>query len=346
MSQNHQKQFRKRKRPPTMKILYVEDELTSNLDRIIELFGQTVLSPKQVKELKEFNNDPYGADIQQIRNIMNRSGVLTVETEFAPALKLIEENIEEYAIFIVDRQLATDTDAYKIEDIAAIVPEYTSKEFDKYFTREGDYLYLRLLNKKKPEKSKMFYFLTAYTDMTQCKNDLLPYKEAGWFTENQVVEKDRPEQLQVLCDIINKHEYLAMRRKYRPFFDKVEALDNSKETLEELCDFFSAHEKSKQKHYLSSLGATRRLLEKLVKQLCKKHDIRYEGNCRKALIRLGPGIENKDVISDSGKSAAITVYTLCSDYGSHTPKQTCNGVFLDDVFNTVLYACRTFLHDL
>ena len=39
-----------------MKILYVEDELAQNLERVLKLFGQTVLSAKQLAQLGAFSN--------------------------------------------------------------------------------------------------------------------------------------------------------------------------------------------------------------------------------------------------------------------------------------------------
>lgn len=269
-----------------MKILFVEDELSQNIERILQLFGSTVLSEKQRTDLRELNNDPYGAVNHDILDII-QSGVLNVETDFIPALQRIERDCEKYDLFIVDRQLAKDADAYQVKDVAAIVPEYTEQDFADYLTREGDYLFERLLRKPIQEKCRMFYFLTAYTDMIKCQECLRPYRKAGWFTDEQVLEKGNIDHMRRLCDVIKQSPFLSVRYKYLPYFEKVEALDDSPDTLHRLVKLFEAHERCTKNNRSSVLSDVRGLLEAIVKTLCAKHNLMHSGHCKEDLHALG-----------------------------------------------------------
>ncbi len=108
-----------------MKILYVEDELAQNVERVLKLFGQTVLSAKQLAQLQALKDDEYGASNDDVRAILSRSGVLDVEISFPEALKRIEQSGNRYDIMIVDRQLTTDEGAYTLESLIQIVPEFS-----------------------------------------------------------------------------------------------------------------------------------------------------------------------------------------------------------------------------
>ncbi|NCC61033.1 MAG: hypothetical protein EOM12_08840 [Verrucomicrobiae bacterium] len=147
-----------------MKILYVEDQLAMNLDRALRLFGDNVLSKRQKKKLSDLTEDEYGAKNEDVRDVLMHSGVLDVETSFPEALRRIEEASDKYDLFIVDRQLATDENAYCVEDLRSIVPDYSANDHAGYLTREGDYLLMRLMAKGDMAKVRMFYFMTGFTD--------------------------------------------------------------------------------------------------------------------------------------------------------------------------------------
>ncbi len=58
-----------------MKILYVEDELYENLDRIINLF-HNFLETDIIDKIKETRNDSYGVVNSEIKKILDESKVL------------------------------------------------------------------------------------------------------------------------------------------------------------------------------------------------------------------------------------------------------------------------------
>lgn len=326
-----------------MKILYVEDELSQNIERILQLFGPTILSEKQRKELKDLQNDDYGAASREIRDIITRSGVLDVETDFLTALQRIEHEGEKYDLFIVDRQLATDADAYKWKDVAAIASAYTNKEFEKYLTREGDYLFMRLMRQGSMAKCHMFYFLTAYTESIKCQDDLRPFMEAGWFKDEQVLEKGNIDHLRRLCEVISQSTFLSVRYKYLSYFEKVEALDSSAVTLNKLVKLFEAQEQCTKANRGAILADARGLLEIIVGRLCIMNKVPNSDSCRDNLQALSPYASK--VISHSILSLGLNAYTLCSNYGVHPDPDVKHPLLdvPDDIFQCALYAIRAFI---
>ena len=90
-----------------MKILYVEDELSKNIPRLIRLFSK-YLSKKEIKNLKALEADEtgYGAEPEEIKNIVEKTGLIEIEYRFPDALREVIHNSEKYALFIVDRNLS------------------------------------------------------------------------------------------------------------------------------------------------------------------------------------------------------------------------------------------------
>lgn len=332
-----------------MKILYVEDELSQNIERILKLFGETILSEKQIDELKKCADDKYGADSATIRNIISRSGVLDVEQDFSGALQRIERDADKYDLFIVDRQLATDMDAYSVNDIAELVPGFNAELYEKYLTREGDYLFMRLLMRGLMPKCKMFYFMTAYTDGIKCQEDLRPYMECGCFDASQVLEKGNPAHLNTLCDIIRQSDELSIRHKNMQYFEALERIDNRDMQRCRLLKILQAQQECKKNNRSSVLAEIRNLLEGVVKALCVAGNINDSKSCKENLTQLGPYFDRMQngervgtgigVITIDMMSVGKTIYTICSEYGSHD-----NIIDVpDDMFYCTLYAVRTFI---
>lgn len=332
-----------------MKILYVEDELAQNIDRVLKLFGDTVLSGKQQAELERYKNDEYGANNAEIREVISRSGVLDVEIDFCGALQRIEQDAEKYDLFIVDRQLATDMDAYSEKEVAALVPEFNSELYGKYLTREGDYLFMRLLKRGLMAKCKMFYFMTAYTDGIKCQEDLRPYMESDWFDISQVLEKGNPSHLDMLRNIIRQSDELSVRYDNLQYFEALERIDRREEQRYRLIKIFQAQKECKKYHCSSVLADIRNLLEGMVSALCVASGVGDTKSCKENLTQLGPYYERiqdgeriqkgTGVITADIMSLGKTIYTICSEYGSHD-----NAVNVpDDMFLCVLFATRAFV---
>ena len=96
------------------KILYIEDELSKNIPRIINLF-KNYLGPKQTKKLNNWLDDEFGPTNEEIENCINTSNVLEVVSSFSCALEKVILHHEDYSLYIVYINLA-DID-YKIDYI-------------------------------------------------------------------------------------------------------------------------------------------------------------------------------------------------------------------------------------
>lgn len=324
-----------------MKILYVEDQLAENIERLLQIFEGTVLSQKQCRKLRELRDDPYGAANEDIRDII-ASGVLVVETCFCEAVKRIECEWERFDLYIVDRQLATDEHAYSEEDISAIVPSFSRTDRETYLTREGDYLFMRLLSKGNMAKARMFYFMTAFTDAIHCANELRPYMDIGFFKTEQVLEKGSSEHVERLREIIGQSRLLGLRNRYMDYFSALESITPDQENMLRLARLLEACEECKMPNRSMVLGDARVLLESMVNRLCLRSNIRVDESCNRNLSELGPRNEKMGcgcgAISREAMSVAKSMYTLCSSYGSHDSNPP-----NEDVFTCALYALRAFI---
>ena len=72
-----------------MKILYIEDKPSENIDRIIQLF-QKYLSKDIVKQLENISEDDsgFGATPKEIKQIINSSSTIWFEYNFLDALNM------------------------------------------------------------------------------------------------------------------------------------------------------------------------------------------------------------------------------------------------------------------
>lgn len=324
-----------------MKILYVEDQLAENIERILQLFGNTVLSTRQCDKLRALRNDQYGATNEDIRKII-ASGVLVVETCFEEALKRVETDWDRFDLYIVDRQLATDEHAYSEETISAIVPSFSCADREKYLTREGDFLFMRLLSKGNMAKARMFYFMTAFTDAIHCANELRPYMDIGFFKTEQVLEKGNGEHVDRLREIIGQSRMLGLRNRYMNYFAVLESVTPDQENMQRLARLLEACEECKKPNRSIVLGDARVLLESMVNRLCLRNNLRVDESSNRNLSELGPWNEKMrcgcGAISREAMSVAKSMYTLCSSYGSHDADPP-----NEDVFTCALYALRAFI---
>jgi hypothetical protein len=114
-----------------MKILYAEDEVLKNLPHIIQLFGKYLDWEKieTLELLKQESSD--NPDIpEQIKNIIEESGVVDFEYRFPNALRKAIQNYESYVLFIVDRNLAENE--YYPEEVSRVDRNYTHSQYDDY----------------------------------------------------------------------------------------------------------------------------------------------------------------------------------------------------------------------
>jgi len=184
------------------KILYVEDELVQNIPRLSRLFGN-YLSETDRGNLEQLGDDSegYGTDPADIKQIFQRS-VIDVEYRFPDALAKILERPEDYALFIIDRNLSKAD--YVFEDVQKVDPLYSQDFYNRFSEREGDYLLLKLVLGKKVDVLEKFYSLTAYSasDEVRSAPEIRLLIDFGAFQEKIFIEKDNRKDVERLCNVI------------------------------------------------------------------------------------------------------------------------------------------------
>ncbi|MCF6175549.1 MAG: hypothetical protein L3J71_07265 [Victivallaceae bacterium] len=168
-----------------MKILYIEDELMKHVNKIDELFG-SVLTKKITRQLKKLLLDE-DTDSTDIKNLMNGSNVVDVAITFPAALDKVINHRDDYALFIVDRNLSGD-DICEYEDIVAVHPEFTKSHYDRFCEREGDYLLEYLINKQ-VDCGRRFYMLTGNSDRLRNEDFLKDKIHFSNFKADNIIAK-------------------------------------------------------------------------------------------------------------------------------------------------------------
>lgn len=266
-----------------MKILYVEDELSTNIPRIVRLFSR-YLKTKRIEALEAFEYDAsgYGAEPQKIQEIVEETFCIDVDYRFPDALRKIVHCPERYSLFIIDRNLVQGE--YAFEEVKAIDPNYNELLYEKFFEREGDYLLQKLAYSGIDVMSK-FYFLTAYSaqsEIQQHGKEIQSHIDFGKFTIENFIEKGNEEDLRRLQQIVNNITtlnvqaenayYLTILRRY---------LD------EEIAERFIKilQEKDSQQGITNSPNEIRIIYEKILRQ-CAKHIPHMKEHCTDNYRRL------------------------------------------------------------
>lgn len=200
-----------------MKILYVEDELSKNIPKIIQLFSK-YLGDENIKELKTLEEDKYGGSPEEIKKIVEKSNLIEVEYRFPGGLKKIINNYKQYALFVIDRNLSNVE--YDYDEIVAIDPNYNEVLYDKYFEREGDYFLQKLVYAKIDVMTK-FYFLTGFAK-SELRNadEIKTHIDFGKFTYQNIIEKGKSkEDEKNLINIINNIKILKLHWENREYLE-------------------------------------------------------------------------------------------------------------------------------
>jgi hypothetical protein len=305
------------------KILYIEDELSKNIPRIINLF-KNYLGPKQTKKLNNWLDDEFGPTNEEIENCINTSNVLEVVSSFSCALEKVILHHEDYSLYIVDRNLA-DSD-YKIDDIKNIDSNYSEEKYERYHEREGDYLILKLLGKI--DLLSSFYFLSAYPvkDYLRGKSETKGLLDSNYFSKNNYIDKGDPAGIRRLQSIINNIKSISIELENKSYCDIIRRYCGEVK-YKELLALLSNDESIK-----NSLTNIRNLYESLLTNYYLKNEIKI-GNKRddSDYIQCGEvfkwitewnrnskeykNVNCNPIIENFGNS----IYRLTSKYGAHSP---------------------------
>jgi hypothetical protein len=197
-----------------MKILYIEDELKKQKNKIDFLFS-SLMSRKMKNDFNKLilDND---ADSEDFRDLINKSGIIDIAITFAEALDKIINHKDEYALFIVDRNLSENT-IYDFEQINKIHADYFQEYYDKFFEREGDYI-LQYLISKGVDCSERFYMLTANKDQLRNEEfvkEKIHFKQFQY--ENIIIKNDIGDE-ERLKDTIGCHREIMIRFEHPEIF--------------------------------------------------------------------------------------------------------------------------------
>ena len=202
------------------KIMFVEDEISSNIPRLIQLFGK-YLSEAEKTALQEAENNPMGANGEDIREILADNHVIEVFDSFKQVLghiqDLTQDELEKYDMFILDRNL-TGGMGYILQEIQQI-----DKGFDnnKYWEREGDYLALQLHLKECPIKEKVFFY-SAYKTMGFGATEIEQMVGYGTFFLDNFFDKGQPAEL---IKLINNQQRASLFAEHRNVFGIIAKAD-------------------------------------------------------------------------------------------------------------------------
>ena len=193
--------------------MFVEDEISSNIPRLFQLFGK-YLSDAEKTALQDAENNPMGANGEDIREILTDNPVVEVFDSFKQVLEhirnLTAQALNDYDMFILDRNLTGGT-GYIPGEIQQL-----DNGFDdyKYGGREGDYLALQLHLKGCPIKEK-FFFYSAYKTMGFGATEIEQMVGYGTFFTDNFFDKG---QLAELINLINNQQRSSLFAEHRDVF--------------------------------------------------------------------------------------------------------------------------------
>lgn len=195
------------------RILYVDDELKP--DDMLRLF---VTEERNFLEAEfELFNAPDARRLhnKEIKAKMTENPFIDVEFDFAEAVKTLDEHFDEYAFFIIDRNLSLHD--YKE------VPRVIDADFQKGW--EGDYLFLILLDKYLTHSNprlllEVFYFLTANPDPDPTKRPEMkdPLEKLFMlFRHDRLVVKDSDDEDTLIRKISRFEDAVIKSEHYKVF---------------------------------------------------------------------------------------------------------------------------------
>jgi len=238
-----------------LKILYVEDELASNVDRIKLLFklyiseeeSNSITQDKNPhngeKQKLTFSTDGLRDDFSKsnnrsynpikndyIKKVFEKNPILDITDNLLEALELINKNEPEYGLYIIDRNLSTIIPEKSIDKITEFWPEIDQCKLKTNVeeNRHGDLILGFLLNKKSQhiKCKEFFYFLTAHDNETKELSELIKNYDLGEaFSKEKIIEKANNEKAQKLKGIIDSFENAYIISLYPNVFKIFELSD-------------------------------------------------------------------------------------------------------------------------
>jgi hypothetical protein len=327
-----------------MRILFIEDEISKNIPRIIRLFSK-YLGKDRIKLLNDLAADEWGAEPHEIKAIVEETGIIEIEHRFPESLAKIIHKHQTYALFIVDRNLSAAE--YNFEEANKIDPGFTERLYeDYYFEREGDYLLhkLALLNVGVKEK---FYFLTAYSAEEELRGEQDHIKHLiehiKDFKRENIIEKGAVEKLIKIIDDTPVLQIQHQNQYYLGILRQHIGEETSEAFLTILCN------KDKQDQINRNLASLRNIYQAVLECCPKKIPEMLENqNCTdkgklvlggKTIIWLSDNQHTNNIL----RNFMFSIYKITSDFGSHPGKTTHISKPTTDTVNALVYAMKDFI---
>ena len=247
-----------------MRILYVEDKPSDNIDRII-FFFEKYLNKDIIKQLKDLKDDEsgFGGSAEKIKQIINSSNNIWFEYNFYQALKVLNNEQNEFALYIIDRNLS-DSD-YTVDEISKIEPNYSEKMSVEFLGFEGDYLLHKLVYEV--DVINKFFFLTANSkDGLKNLEDIQKHIRWGKFSSENFIDKTDKRQKEKLRNIINSHQQMLVQLENLEYINILQKYVGEKASDE----FIRVLIKNKDLKIPEALTSCRRLLESILTTLAEK----------------------------------------------------------------------------
>jgi len=324
-----------------VKILYVEDELSKNIPRVIRLFSK-YLSKKEIKNLKALEADEtgYGAEPEEIKEIVEKTGLIEIEYRFPDALRKIIHNGEKYALFIIDRNLSEIE--YEHDELREIDATYSEDQYNKFFEREGDYLLHKLVYKV--NVLTKFYFLTAYPapDEIRGADELITLVNFGQFHAENFIEKGDNDQLERLKSIIENIKILNLKKENIQYLNILRKKINE-ETAEKFLNILD--EKDKRMKIGDNLKDIRIMYENILRT-CSQKIPDMNSNCTDGhgnVIMGQPTIDwlsNNKHINSILRNFFFSINKICSEFGAHQNLENSQYEPTLNTVNSLVYALK------
>jgi len=316
------------------KILFIEDELSKNISNILRIFGD-ILTEEIQEELVEKQKDEFGAENEEVKNIIEKNVILEVCYSFPEAVKILNERYKEFGLFIVDRNLSEE--AYKQSEIL----NYADFLYEKYSNREGDYL-LEIIKSNGKEWSNKFYFLTANSnDSLKCSDVFKDAYNFEKFLKNNILDKTSNKDREYLLNLIKDFKKGNFKIKFAPIFKLFEN-NYAKKVTDEFKFILENMTKTDNSSITANIGKLRLILEAICNKLATDLEtgkLEMDVNClndykdrnghfmmsamiNKVIPKLAKELGGKKSIISKNSNL---LYNMTSSLGSHIDEE--NNIF-------------------
>lgn len=306
------------------KIFYIEDELDSHV--IIDIF-RPVLNPMEINEIENSENDN-----ESIFQAICQNNRLDITSCFTEAIFKLN-NIDEYELIIIDRNLFGDGTKYRRQDVPTnLYPSYE----DYYSEREGDFL-IHMIHNKHYDIDKKLFILTGNDDPIRDKEEFrgrlseqfklnnIISKGSSGIEKIQTIVKDTVARLHIkYTDILNRYVY-----------DKGDAANRFLKIIED---------KDNEIRIGDNLTEMRTIYSEKILKECYRRIPQMEVNCKQnGKFNKYKGyrwLEDNKHINAIQRSFFEALYNIGSAFGPHAGDSSQIYKPTTDTVNSLLYALR------